>query len=55
MIDFILSVLFMLLGVYLMDAPSSDGVLLVWLQHSLGLGCIYWVGYFCGLRKAQEQ
>ena len=55
MIEIIFSVLFMLLGLYLMDAPSSNGVFSVWVQHSIGLGCIYWIGYFCGLRKAQEK
>jgi len=55
MIEFISSILFMLLGVYLMDAPSSNGVFLVWVQHSIGLACIYFVGCFCGIRKAQEK
>ena len=55
MIELIYSVLFMLLGVYLMDAPSSNGVFLVWVQHSIGLGCIFWIGYFWGFRKAQEK
>jgi hypothetical protein len=55
MTDFIFFVLFMLLGAYLMDVPSSDGVLSVWVQHLIGLGCIYLVGYFCGLRKKASE